>query len=353
MNILVANDLFISNTYVANLVNAYKDLGHCVVYGSSNFYISNWQPELLHIHWPEYLRLPQQTCEKKVDLIKQRLDYYKRCGACIAMTIHNLAPHDVNNELELEVYEAVLAKVGLLIHCAARSIDLVTKRYESILSKHIRHIICSHGHYLSEYQYISKKDARRALGLPLDKFVIICFGRQHDYKNPQFVRHVFKKLKLPNKYLIMTGSYCANQRFRGQNRMVEMYLRMRNKIFNNEKYNLKSIPTPELRLLLNAADVAFLGHKEGLVTGQIPMAATYKLPVVYPDLGVFSAQARHWVAEKYIKQDAASAMHAIERIYQKYNQSNSILDNSEWLANHSWEKHVRLIVDSCTDILKQ
>ena len=105
----------------------------------------------------------------------------------------------------------------------------------------------------------------------------------------------------------------------------------------------RRITKNEISDLFNLADLLVLGHAKGLTTGLIPLAATYSLPVVYPDLGNFREQATNWSDYFYLPNNKDDAAKIIEKAYCQRHCSRT---NRFWLKNNSWEIHVKIILDS-------
>ena len=98
----------------------------------------------------------------------------------------------------------------------------------------------------------------------------------------------------------------------------------------------------ETYLLFKSSDVIFLPHNSGLTSGIIPLAATIGRPFVYPDIGVFEEQAEYCRCEKYKQSNIDDAFNAVAKLL---TDSVDSFDNTEWLVNNSWEKHVKLILN--------
>lgn len=86
------------------------------------------------------------------------------------------------------------------------------------------------------------------------------------------------------------------------------------------------------------------------------MAATFKKPVVYPDIGNFREQMKGWISESYAVNDVASALEALARLSQRLVQrleSGESLDNTIWLERNTWAEHVETILSAVEDVRKR
>ncbi|PNW26867.1 glycosyltransferase family protein [Formosa algae] len=333
------------NPYCILLGNAYIQNGHEVLYGVYNFYDSNIVPDILHIQWPESLykwqvnlKLPEEE-----NRLVNRLEWYKSQGTKIVHTIHNIEPHELENDYESKLYELIIDYSDVLIHHGANSIDLINNKYPK--ARHKKSIVAHHGHYLNDYKYISKIEARQALNIPIDKLIILNFGLQRGYKNQNFLRSVFDELKIDNKILLNAGF-----KHLAKVSLVRQFLsNIKTKLIKPKENNIinhyKHIPQVEVPIYFNAADVVFLGHGKGLNSGVLAMSATYSKPVVFPDIGNFKEQVDGWIGESFEVNNVNSALKALNKITKQV-QSNSDFDNTDWLKNNSWDNHVKTILSN-------
>ena len=138
MNILITERPS-ENGYIESLINAYLRASHTVVCDVSNFFYSNYVPDILHIHWPESL---YQWCSIEAvneiemqESIEERLLWYKRNGTTIIHTIHNLCPHDSKQSRDQDVFNLVIQYADLLVHHCAESINLTSDSYPDVSRK--------------------------------------------------------------------------------------------------------------------------------------------------------------------------------------------------------------------------
>ena len=346
MTILVADNIE-TNSYVTSLVEAYKKTGHQVLCGLHNFFYSNFKPDMLHIQWPEKLyswypfsRLNEQ---EKYDKIEERLKWYRENKVFIVHTIHNIKPHiPAKLDFEEKIFKLVINYSDLLSHHCKRSIELLKEIYPAVINK--KNIANHLGDYLIDFKNISKVEARKKLGISLDKYVILNFGSQQKYKGENFIESVFNKLQIKNKFLLTGGSY----RYFGYGRMFTILKMIKNfekvHLFHtNKKYYYRAIHPDEVSYFFSSSDLVFMAHTGSLNSGILSMAATYSKPVVFPNIGCFKEQMESWNYRCYDNYNIKDAIKGIENFYYK---NDLILDNSEWLSKNSWEKHVELICNS-------
>lgn len=350
MTILIADQPG-TNSYLSSLINAYKNAGMTVICGVHNFFYSNFLPDVLHLQWPEklydwYPFSALNESEKEAQ-ITERLRFYKSHNVKIVHTIHNLKPHQSNNpDFTEKIFRLVINYSDILVHHGNNSISLLENVYNTTKDK--LSIVCSHGDYLMDFRSVSKKEARKKLGIPDDKFVILNFGNQTRYKNERFLESVFRKLKIRNKYLLTAGNF-RNTGFTKSSQLFNFFkTRFRMFIkYPDRKYFYKVISPLELPFFINSADIFLLGHNgNNLNSGILPMAATYAKPVVFPNLGCFREQMDGWVYETYNPNNIGDAVKAVSKLYDRIKDQDKKFDNSDWLLNNSWDKHVNNILNT-------
>lgn len=345
MKILIPHNNII-NGYIPSLIKGYQNARCEVVVGKVNFYLSNYKPDILHIHWPESLY--DKDCvpfDKPNDVIAKRIKWYKEQGVRIFLTIHNLRPHDeIKRKTRRNIYESVLEHTDIIIHHGHASIRLMKKEYPKIVNK--THIVCPHGHYLIHYRDVPKNEARNYLKLPQHAFIILNFGKVRPYKDFGLLRKIFRKWRHPDKLLLVAGQYDHKENTlsrlrRKGSEFVGRYAR-------KEHFYFKRVKAEDICYYFAAADLLLLSHKEGLTSGILPMAATYYKPVVYPDIGNFQEQIEGWIGESYQCGDIVSALIALDKIVRRMDEGLD-MDNKLWLAKNSWDEHVKRILSAAAD----
>jgi beta-1,4-mannosyltransferase len=363
MNVLLCERINSANQYVEQLANAYQNAGHPTIVDVQNFLFSDFTPDILHIQWPEAIyrwrfNLPATT--GTLALIKDRLNWYHSRGCCVVHTIHNLRPHTELGELfERDVYAAVLEYSDILVHHGEASIQLIEQAYGATATAARAVIVAPHGPYP-----VSPEDpgrARRRYDLPDDQTVFLSFGRQRDNKGPNFVQRCFEKSARTSPHLFVigprpiTGSSTVARNLKRAARALQDRASPLTKRWNNSTVINREVTHQEIPLIMAAADALFLGHQSGLNSGIIALAASYAKPVVYPDIGNFSEQVAGWPwAFPYRANDLKSARSAIRAVLARLDtEARPALDNSEWLQQNSWERHVHAIINTVSDLAKQ
>ena len=330
------------NGYIESLINAYSRAGHSIITGAGDFFYTNCVPDILHIHWPEslYLWHAPQGVERDIvyRMMTERLAWFKSQGVIIINTIHNLKPHDGTLDTLNNVYRLVIEHADILVHHCTESIKLLADSYPSATGR--VNIVCPHGDYLIHYKPVARGQARLRYGISNNRLIILNFGMQRPYKNKHFITTVFNRLPLKSKYLLIAGifAYPAKRNWLGIRNWFRKFYPYRDR-----KYIYRSFPISEIPDIISVADIIFLGQQNGLNSGLIALAATYRKPVVCPDIGCFKQSLDSWHCETYAAGDVEDAVRALQRMCNRLPRL-IMPDNSDWLRKHSWDDHVSGII---------
>jgi glycosyltransferase involved in cell wall biosynthesis len=335
------------NTHLKNLVDAYASKGIKVFVGYKLFLNDSFVPDIVHFHHAEGL-LAYLNYNK--NLFFERLESFRKKGVLILCTLHNFLPHGKIRKIKhLDFYGKYFNYVNLFIHHGESSIGILEKEFPYLSDKH--HIVCHHGDYLKDMECFNETqaEARQFFKLPLNKKIILIFG-QLQFKNTSFAKEVFDSLRKKHEnYLLLMAGVFPVFKF---NRLNLLYYKLNNRYLNRFRDGKilihRRFSQYETYLLFISSDVVFLPHKSGLTTGIIPMAATLGKSFVYPDIGVFEEQANYCYAEKYMSGNKQAAISALDKILISDAQS---FDNSKWLEDNNWEKHVQQILSNIKQYL--
>jgi len=344
--LIVADD--IRNAYIPSLMNAYQGRDCETVIGVANFFKSTYCPDIVHLQWPEGLCMPGDSCIFGDTLlaVRERLEHFKRYGAVVVWTVHNIKPHESNlEEFDRGVYNKVMDAADIIVHHGQASVDIMIAEYPVVAGK--TNIICPHGDYLIQYSNIRQCDARETLKIPQDRTVLLHFGNIRMYKGLDLTEEAFSTWHRADKYLLVAGRLKTNPTNVFDRLIARWNSRLR-KRRSDCRYDLGMIPNDRVAYYFSAADIVMVSHRAGLTSGVLAMAATFRKPVVYPDIGNFSEQMEGWVAESYRVNDTGDAVEALDRLLGRL-QGDCPLNNSTWLARNSWDEHVERILSAVKD----
>ena len=139
----------------------------------------------------------------------------RRSGGAIVWTSHNLRPHEPLNATHERIWARFFPRfrsmVDLVINLTAESEALVRAAYPDIEGS--RFAVISHPHYRTAYpKALALGEARAALGIPGDDFVLCCAGSIRPSKGILEFAEVFSSAKANNERLIIAGE-CTDEAY--------------------------------------------------------------------------------------------------------------------------------------------
>jgi glycosyltransferase involved in cell wall biosynthesis len=135
--------------------------------------------------------------------------------------------------------------------------------------------------YFSYPNVINREDARRKLGIPLNKKVILSFGLIKKYKGHIELIEAFERLKIDDLLCLIVGSG-------SQDTETTKYIKNKSKQLNNLIIIDKYIPKDEIQIYFNASDIVVLPYRNITQSGIIPLAYSFSKPVIATNVGVLS-----------------------------------------------------------------
>lgn len=356
MKILICAVYSDVNDYIRLLTEAYVRAGHTVVLGPSNFLHSNFEPDIVHLHWPEQLYKTNNHIkldEEAIENLRERLVWFKSRNATLVYTIHNLSPHETADiDLEEKIYRLFARNADICIHHGEASVLAHKEKFPEFAEN--KQLVVPHGAYDS---FTSERiQSMREYGVPSNKIVLLNFGLQRPYKGASFISRVFSQLNHKELHLFTIGPLSPRPRGLIQTCKYAL-LTITNKIlapvrtrFGGHTRIWKNVPNEEIPCVMACADVVILGHQSGLTSGLISLAASYAKAVVYPDIGNFREQVDGWPwAESYEVGVISSAVDAVNRVISRWPYADSAeieADNLKWVGQHSWDSHVKIVTES-------
>jgi beta-1,4-mannosyltransferase len=324
-----------SNIYVQELVRGYEAMGCSVVFGSGKLMSPGFQPDILHLQWPEeqYRWNGEGTVEARRDRFLARLAELKREGTKIAWTVHNLGPHEyMHDPLDRAVYQKVIDTADLIVHHCPESARLLAGRYQIAEGKPC--LLVPHGNYFGYPNTISREEARKRLGVSKDTFVYLSFGAIRGYKGLDTLFEAFRQVNVKNKMLLIAGNYMA---ITSRGYWYDRLLMVRKQWTvggRGAKLVLRTIPSDDVQLYFKAADCLVLSHSRGLNSGVAVLGMSFGTTVVGPRLGCIE-----WVLDQgenmtYALGDVGafvSAMEAVARRGGEVPNLRNIAASQSWL----------------------
>ncbi len=284
-------------------------------------------------------------------LISARKDWFifliaRLLGTKIIFTAHNILPH-----AEFEKKAFFMKSAYRIIYSSANQIFVhsqFSKRDLSAIFKVREEKIAFtyHGNYLfARIRKVSKSEARKSLGLPEDKRILLCFGAIRKYKGIDELLGTFQKIAQAHKnvFLLIVGKpiNIDSGYYKG---LIESLGLSRNVMLKSEY-----IPLEDIQLYFCASDVAVFPYKEIDASGSLQLAYAFAKPVVVARVGGFGEVVDNGVnGLLYDPQDSGGLSEAIENILFDDGKIAEMGRKSLKLAENkfSWEKISQAIMDS-------
>ncbi len=279
---------FRTNPYGALLQAGLEARGHQVA--SAPYYelrfrdlFANARADVLHMnHLYHYYKHPWRLISLlRTALLALWIVLARILGMRIVWTLHNLYPHETRSRRIDRLARLLLCRTAgsVIVHCETARAELAREFGRT----HNVHVV-PHGNYIDAYPpAISKKEARIALGLPLDSFVFLYFGNVRAYKGIESLITAFRDADLPGAHLVVAGKSWPDSagadidiaRQAGSEGGITTLFKPPGGTFNGE----------EICELMSAADLVVLPFIQVLSSGSVMLALSYSKPVICPRLG--------------------------------------------------------------------
>lgn len=263
------------NPYNALLYNGVQQAGADVVEFGPRVLLGP-SPDVLHIHWPEWLfSAPGPArARSQAAMFRTIISMLRARGTSIIWTVHNLQRHQIHHPvLELQMWQWFTANIDGWISLSESAIDSLIARYPRL--HHVPHVVIPHGHYRDAYpNTFNKQRSREILGIPQDVHVFGFVGRVAPYKQIPLLAQEFSGLEGDSYRLLIAGK--ANP---AEHRAI--------RAVNDSRiiYKPEFVPDSQLQLYHRAADVMVLPYRELQNSGSALMALSFDVPVLVPNLG--------------------------------------------------------------------
>lgn len=188
-----------------------------------------------------------------------------------AYLIHNVLPH------ENRVWDRLLARFALA-PASAFIVQAPSQRERLLgLLPNAQVHFCNHPAYgRLGRQVVSKIEARKQLGLPMDVPIFLFFGIVRPYKGLKHLLDALSKLN-GSIHLVVAGEFWED---------VALYKKQIDSLNLTQQVMLmnKYIPNEEAHLIFSAADALVAPYVGGTQSGVVELAHGYGLPVVMSDI---------------------------------------------------------------------
>lgn len=324
MKVLFAyrNNLINDNCFVKTLISGLRALHVDIDFSLDEFWDENRSSayDIIHIQWPEELFKWESPSFENLEKLRMKLDLLKKNGVKIVYTRHNLIPHYSDEHL-IELYSIIETHSMAIVHMGHYSMMEYNMKYPD--NNKIQVVIPHHIYENVYNENIPQNEARTRLDIPLDKFVILSFGKFRTREEIFMVLKAFFKLHLKNKYLLAPRIFPFEkypQNHKLKNRIISAFgyyiVYPFSRLFNM-KLGLEKqlIHDADLPLYFCAADVVFIQRKHILNSGNIPTSFLFKKVVLGPDTGNISEILRMTGNPMFDPADNKSILVALKKSY--------------------------------------
>ncbi|WP_157804964.1 glycosyltransferase family protein [Confluentibacter lentus] len=248
-------------------------------YGNLNDY--NISYDIVNIHWPEAIFNWKEPSQDELNSLKKNLEEWQKYSKIIT-TRHNDYPHFRNTNNFKKLYDLVYSFSEGIIHLG----DYSFLNFKSIYTNK-KQIVIRHPLFKSIPNTITKTESRIILKINQNAKVILVFGAIRSQEEKKIIQESFQKLKVKNKILLAPRmSYGLSPNVPKYLRKYAFFLiKKYNRLIKKHYFENKFVKTLQIQNYVNAADVILIARKEGLNSGNVFLAYTFKKTVVGPNIG--------------------------------------------------------------------
>jgi len=253
--------------------------------------------EIVHVHWLYIFPFG----------LMMKGFYYLCKGLRIKVIweMHNILPHGYTEKDKKNCrwfYEKVDAIVFHSRHDIQRAKDLLNTKTEKIFT------IIPHGNFNGSYENaISKKEARKHLGIPEDERALLCFGFIRKNRGYEYLIDAVKGMK--NTVVMIAGKL--------EDKDVRDKLLAYEKGMPQLRVFVKWIPDEEIQVYFNACDIVVLPYTDITTSGVIPLAYAFSRPVVTTNIGGLKDIVNEDTGMIVPPRDAEALRNAIEDMFSR------------------------------------
>jgi len=226
-------------------------------------------------------------------------------GIQLIMTVHDPEPPlEVNPKWvdTLAHWIAVNLSNKVIVHCAEAE-NLVNRKF----NRKRKIFIVDHPNYINSYpNSITKKEARKKLGLDESKLVFGFVGGIRKNKGVEQLIYAFKALRQIDSQLIIAGKTSKSS--------ID-YLAELKKISEGDDrifFFPNFIAPEEIQIYLNAVDIMVLPFSKILTSGSTILSLSFKKPVIVPKTGCLPELIKSQYGWLYEPDDLSSLIGAME-----------------------------------------
>lgn len=292
MKVLIVYDIGpeSDNPFVRLLAEALRRAGCDVVCSTAEFHTRAESYDVVHIQWPEALFGWHRPDGQQLAAVEAIFGRLRERGVGIVYTRHNAAPHR-GDELVAAGYRLVERHADAVVHLgdASRRELLSRGTPQGQLQEVIPHHIYEGAYDTS----LSGAEARQALGIPQQAFVLLAFGTFRHDEERRLVWGAYRRLRRKEKYLLAPRLFRYTYRSRWRTglralatRSLYLLVRAATAWMSCRITSVDwMIPDEELPRYLAAADVVMIQRTRILNSGNLTLGFLFGKVVAGPDCG--------------------------------------------------------------------
>lgn len=222
----------------------------------------------------------------------------------IIWEIHNIIPHNYK-EVDKKNSKWFFEKADAIIFHSEN--DILRCREILMTKKNKINIVIHHGNFNGSYENkITKKEARKILGIPEWKRVILCFGFIRKNRGYEYLIEATKNM---DEYIVIIAGKIEDK---------EVYERLLKYKKNSTNLMIfgKWIPDREIQIYFNACDVVVLPYIQITTSGVIPLAYAFSRPVITSDIGGLREVVKENIGILIPPADVYALKNAIKKIFE-------------------------------------
>lgn len=267
------------------------------------------RPDVIHLHWLDRYDLPPGLSVKSLrgarDLPRRavrrlvesgtntclvyqarrwlrlrrffaQLARFQQQGGRLAFTVHNLQPHEEAGFVDRWGMAQIIRQADVIHVHDASTVAALKAQFGGRQGV----ITVPHGHYLTAYpNEIARGAARARLGLPDHAFVFVSLGLLRPYKGLEELLPAFRALPDTDVRLVLAG----------QPNTAGYAERLAALAEGDTRIQLapRLVPSEEVQIYLNAADVVVLPYRQITTSGAALLAFSFGAPIIAPAIGAF------------------------------------------------------------------
>ncbi|MGQ9618647.1 MAG: glycosyltransferase [Candidatus Aminicenantia bacterium] len=233
--------------------------------------------DIFHIHWPERFLNNQNFLKAFLRSIHFLFISFvsKIKGIKIIWTAHNLKSHENYYPFFEEIFwKLFIPIIDAYISLSEKADLMVKERFKKLKEK--KGFVIPIGHYRNIYpNLIGKESARKKLGIPLERKVILYFGLIRSYKNLLSLINSFKLIEDYRISLLIVG--------KPFNDKIKKDIEISSSGDSRIKTFLRFVPESEVEIYMKSSDLMVLPQNEVFNSSSIILALSFNIPVLIPE----------------------------------------------------------------------